>query len=207
MSMRLRFVFAFILIFWAMLLVRIYYLSIKSNEYYEEIAEQNVVKSEYIAPSRGQILDTKGTPLAINKLGFSISFAPHLKIDSELDEEISVLTEIFADLNATQIKKDYQKANSPYNQNFIKVVEFLDYNETIRHFASLNLRNNLKIEPSSQRLYPQGSLASHVIGYVGRANSKDIEKNFMSRLTGYVGRSGVEGYYNELLQGDRKSVV
>ena len=208
--MRLKLAFSFILIFWAMLLVRIYYLSIKSNEYYEEIAEQNVVKSELIAPVRGQILDTKGTPLAINRLGFSIWLAPHLKIDSELEEEISVLTEIFSELNATQIKKDYQKQNSPYNQNFIKVVEFLDYNETVKHFATLNLRDKLKIEPSSQRFYPQNSLASHVIGYVGRANSKDIEKNYMSRLTGYVGRSGVEGFYNEVLQGsfgERKTKV
>ena len=137
MSMRLRFVFAFILIFWAMLLVRIYYLSIKSNEYYEEIAEQNVVKSEYIAPSRGQILDTKGTPLAINKLGFSISFAPHLKVDSELEEEISVLTEIFADLNATQIKKDYQKANSELDR-FINNLYFKTKNITLNKWDDVN---------------------------------------------------------------------
>ena len=208
--MRLKIAFAFVLLFWAILLVRIYYLSIKSNEYYEEIAEQNVVKSEFIAPVRGQILDSKGRPLAINRLGFSVSIAPHLKLDNELEEEISTLKEFFNDLNATQIKKDYIKANSPYNQNFIKVVEFLDYNDTIKHFATLNLRPNLKIEPASQRLYPQSSLASHVIGYVGRSNTKDIEKNFMTRLTGYVGRSGVEGFYNELLQGslgERKTKV
>lgn len=184
-----------------MLLVRVYYLSIKSNEYYEEIAEENVVKTRYIAPVRGQILDTKNRPLAINKLGFSILIAPHLK--GELDDEISYLTSLFSDLNATEIKKIYNRENSPYNQDFIKVVDFLDYNRTISHIASINFRDNLKIEPASQRAYPFNDIASHVIGYVGRSNTKDIERDPLARLTGYVGRSGIESYYNSLLQGER----
>lgn len=208
--MRLRFVFGIIMVVWTILLVRIYYISINSNKYYAEIAEDNVIKTEFIAPVRGQILDAKSRPVAVNNLGFSILIAPHLTNKNELDKELDYISSLFEELNATKIKKDYEKQDSPYNQNFIKVVEFLDYNKTMPHFAPLNLRENLKIEPSSQRHYPYDSLASHIIGYVGRANMKDIERVPLSKLTGYIGRSGIEGYYNSILQGkqgERKTKV
>ena len=86
--MRLKFVFAFVILFFSMLLVRIYYLSIKSNEFYEQVAKNNVISTEYIPPVRGQILDAKGRPLAINNLGFSLSIAPHLK-DAALQSELN----------------------------------------------------------------------------------------------------------------------
>ena len=78
------------------------YLSIKSNEYYEQIAEKNAIKTDYIAPVRGQILDKNGKPLAVNKLGFEISIKPHLRRNmSILDNEINFIISIFPDLNAT----------------------------------------------------------------------------------------------------------
>ncbi|MDA3049394.1 penicillin-binding protein 2 [Campylobacter sp. JMF_02 ED1] len=200
--MRLKFVFFFVLAFFTMLLVRVYYLAIKSNEFYEQIAKNNVVSTEYIPPVRGQILDAKNRPLAINNIGFSLLIAPHLK-DSALDAELANISKYFADLNTTQMRKIYKDENSVYNQNFIEVVKFLDYNETITHFANLNLHENIRVEPASQRYYPHNHLASHIIGYVGRANKKDIKSNPLSALTGYNGRSGVEGYYNEILQGKR----
>lgn len=200
--MRLRFVIGVIILVWIVLITRVYYLSIKSNEYYEEIAEENVIKTTPLAPTRGQILDRKGKPMAINRLGFSISIAPHLKKNDGLMQEIDNLVSLFPDLNSTKLLKAYQRQNSVYNQDYIKVVDFIDYNETISHFVKLKLRPNLKIEPASQRFYPYNSLASHIIGYVGRLKQRDIEQDPVAKLVGYTGRSGVEGYYNSILQGE-----
>lgn len=207
----MRLIFGFITIFWIILLTRIYYLSIKSNKYYEEIAEQNAIKTELIAPVRGNIYDIKGRPLAVNRLGFSVSIKPHMSNKEEiLDEEISSIVSLFDDLNATKIKKDYQKNDSPYNQDFIEVVDFIDYEAMLPHFAKLILRQNLLIKPASKRHYPNNNVASHVIGYVGRANLDDYNNDPMTKLTNYTGRSGVERYYNSILQGvsgERKTKV
>ena len=78
--MRMRLVVGFILLFFIFLLSRVYYLSIKSNVYYEELAKQNAIKTEFLAPVRGQISDRNGTLLAVNDLGFSISIEPHLSL-------------------------------------------------------------------------------------------------------------------------------
>lgn len=73
----------------------------------------------------------------------------------------------------------------------------------IPHFAKLSLRENIMIKPASKRHYPFNNLASHVIGYVGRAKQKDVETDELTKLTNYTGRSGVERYYNQILQGSR----
>ncbi len=202
--MRMRIVYAILILVWTILLVRIYYLSIKSNEYYEEIAEKNAIKTELIAPVRGQVFDIKGKPLAVNRLGFSVLVKPHLrKNEKVLDEELKILTHTFTDLNVTKLKKEYLKNDSPYNQDFVEVIEFVDYDSMIPHFAKLSLRENIMIKPASKRHYPFNNLASHVIGYVGRANQKDVETDELTKLTNYTGRSGVERYYNQILQGSR----
>ncbi|AJC87607.1 penicillin-binding protein 2 [Campylobacter insulaenigrae] len=203
--MRLRLVMIFIACFFTLLLSRVYYISIKSNVYYDEIAKQNAIKTLPLAPDRGQILDTKGRPLAVNKLGFSVSIKPYLYIKKQnrelLDKELQVIVDTFPDQNFTKLKKNYIKVDSYYNQDYIEIIPFIGYDDMIKHFTKLNLRENIQIKSTTQRFYPYESLASHVIGYVGKANLNDMNENEIARLTSYAGRSGIERYYNDILQG------
>lgn len=205
--MRMRLVVAFIFLFFVLLLSRIYYLSIKSNVYYEELARQNSIKTDYIAPIRGQILDRNGTILAMNDLGFSIKIKPYLSIKKTnrgmLEAELSKLSALFPDLNTTLMARNYKRNDSYYNQDFIEVVDFMDYDTIMRHFSQLNLNKNLLIEPTVKRKYPYGKLASHIIGYMQKANLQDVSENEIAKLTNYTGKSGIERYYNELLQGQK----
>lgn len=203
----MRLVVAFIFLFFVLLLSRIYYLSIKSNVYYEELARQNSIKTDYIAPIRGQILDRNGTILAMNDLGFSIKIKPYLSIKKAnrgmLEAELSKLSALFPDLNTTLMARNYKRNDSYYNQDFIEVVDFMDYDTIMRHFSQLNLNKNLLIEPTVKRKYPYGKLASHIIGYMQKANLQDVSENEIAKLTNYTGKSGIERYYNELLQGQK----
>ncbi|MBK2001354.1 penicillin-binding protein 2, partial [Campylobacter sp. 2018MI35] len=54
-----------------------------------------------------------------------------------------------------------------------------------------------------KRIYPFDHLASHIIGYVGKANLQDVSENDITKLTGYTGKSGIERYYNDILQGQK----
>ncbi|ENV8235175.1 penicillin-binding protein 2 [Campylobacter jejuni] len=209
--MRMRLVVGFILLFFIFLLSRVYYLSIKSNVYYEELAKQNAIKTEFLPPIRGQITDRNGTLLAINDLGFSISIKPYLNIKKSnkgiLDKELSELTNLFPDLNASKLAEIYKRNDSYYNQDFIKVVDFIPYDEIILHYSELNLNKTIKIDPVVKRKYPFGKLASHIIGYVGKANLQDIQENEIAKLSNYTGKSGIERYYNDILQGEKGTRV
>ena len=76
--MRTKVIVFLFVVAWVSLLVRIFYLSIQSNVYYETLSENNTIKVEMIAPVRGEILDRNMKPIAINKLGFKIKLRPHL---------------------------------------------------------------------------------------------------------------------------------
>ena len=210
--MRMRIVFSIITLVWIVLLVRIYYISIKSNAYYDELASKNAIKTELLAPLRGSILDTNGKPMAINRLGFSISITPHLRTRTRvsiLDEEVNFLSSILP-YEADELKKRYLRKDSPYSQDFVSVIDFISHDDLIGHFALISLRENIQILPSSIRHYPYDHIASHVIGYVGRANNEDYKDDPMTKITNYKGRTGIENYYNETLQGvigERKSKV
>ncbi len=203
--MRLRLVMAFVFVVFVLLLSRVYYLAIKSNVYYEEMARTNAVKSITLAPTRGLIFDTKGRLLAENDLGFSVAMKPYLWIKKDsrklLDEEIAFLAQFFPDLNTTAIRRHYTREDSYYNQDFIEVAEFVPYEKMMAAYSELNLRENLLITPTVKRRYPYESIASHIIGYIGRANLEEIKGNDIAKITRYIGKSGVEKHYNEFLQG------
>ncbi|EAH4690719.1 penicillin-binding protein 2, partial [Campylobacter jejuni] len=181
------------------------------NVYYEELAKQNAIKTEFLPPVRGQITDRNGTLLAINDLGFSISIKPYLSIKKSnkgiLDKELSELTNLFPDLNASKLAEIYKRNDSYYNQDFIKVVDFIPYDEIIPHYSELNLNKTIKIDPVVKRKYPFGKLASHIIGYVGKANLQDVQENEIAKLSNYTGKSGIERYYNDILQGEKGTRV
>ncbi len=203
---RIRLILSAFFLFWTILLVRIYYISIKSNAYYDEIAKQNAVKTEYLVPLRGSIKDVNGKPLSVNKLGFSVAIEPHLSYKSKrkiLDKKIAFLKSLFPEIDEDQLKKTYLKEDSAYGQDFVKVIDFISYDKIISYFSKISLDTSLEIKPASKRHYPYGKLASHIIGYVGKANEKDIKKDPLAKLIGYTGKSGVENFYNGILQGKK----
>ena len=145
MKIRIQiFLFIFFCI-WTILLVKIYYLSIKSNTYYEYIAQQNAQKIEFLLPLRGVIKDKNNTLLAANKLGFSISIEPHLNKKSKreiLEKTIDFIISYYPDLKREKLLKTYKREDSFYNHEPITVVDFIPYKEMLPNFAKFSLNKN-----------------------------------------------------------------
>ncbi len=190
------------------MVVRLYHVSIKSNYYYEKLAKENIQRKEYIKPVRGEITDVHGNLLAMNQIGFSISIRPHLKAEGEAFERLSrLLVETFPDLNSTILHKVYKKHSSPYNHKFIQVVDFIPYAEMMAVYARLSLDPDIKIEAETKRYYPYGRYAAHIVGYTGRSNRKENRADKVVDIVGKVGKSGLERYYNKVLQGELGYII
>ncbi|MDP2894449.1 MAG: penicillin-binding transpeptidase domain-containing protein, partial [Sulfurimonas sp.] len=202
--MKIKFIlFAFIAM-WLALIVRVFLLSVESNDYYKRLSYNNTVKIEQIAPVRGEIVDINNRPIAINELGFKIQLAPHLGLKKNLhifEEEINNLIKLLPKLDKEKMIKDYKKVDSYYNHNFIDIVQFVSYEEIMPVYSILNLRENINIISSPKRYYPYKEIASHSIGYVSRANKSEIEEEKLLELIGYTGKTGIEKYYNTYMQG------
>ncbi|OIP53672.1 MAG: penicillin-binding protein 2 [Helicobacteraceae bacterium CG2_30_36_10] len=202
--MKIKFILVVFISIWLALIVRVFFLAIESNSYYSKLSYNNTIKTEKIAPVRGEIVDRNNRPIAINKLGFKIQLKPHLRSQTNIDlfnEELDVLTKLLPNLDRQKLIKNYIKQDSYYYHNYIDIVEFISYEDIISVYSMLNIRENIKIVPFPKRHYPYGNIAAHTIGYVSRANKRDVEDDELLELIGYTGKTGIEKYYNKYLQG------
>lgn len=205
MSIRLNILFLIIFGIILTLLSRVYFLSIKSNTYYDELSKNNYTSRVYKIPVRGIIEDRNGEKLAVNEMGFSILIKPHLssyKRKEQLEELIDSIIKYFPQYEKEKLIKDYKKSDSAYNHDFIKVVDYIAYDELFPKYTILASNEDIKIESATKRSYPQKEIASHIIGYVGKASKLDILNNELSIYNGIIGKNGLEKYYNSKLQGE-----
>ena len=202
--MRLKVLVYFIILVTVLLLARVYFLSIKSNVYYQQLSEQNYIKEIALVPTRGTIKDRNNIPLAINKLGFSISIKPHLKYKKYKKELIFLLDTIikyFPEFNKEKLLKIYYKSDSLYKHDYVEVVPYIAYNKFFSKYTIFNNIDGFELKTVDKRYYPYASIGAHIIGYIGKASKKDMSKNIISKHTKRIGKSGLEQYYNDTLQG------
>lgn len=202
--MKIKFIYLVFILIWLGIITRVFLLAVKSNEHYTKLSQNNTIRSEKIAPIRGEILDRNNIPIAINKLGFKIQLAPHLhgkKNLKKFNDEINNLIFLLPQLDKKKIIKKYIKKDSYYNHNYIDIVPFIAYKDIIKVYTNLNLRKHIKILAAPKRFYPFHNIAAHILGYVSRANKKDIDKDHSLELIRYMGKTGIEKQYNKFLQG------
>ena len=202
--MRAKILLAVLAFVWISLLSRVFYLSVHSNRYYEQLSNENTIKTERIAPVRGEILDRNFKPLAINKLGFKIEVTPHLNTPkhlAELETIIRRVAEQLPFLDEKELIKKYVAQDSHYNHHDIAIVDFVSYEDILPVYSALNLIDSIRVAPAPKRYYPHQKVAAHLIGYTAKANQKEIERDDVLSLTGIVGKSNLEKQYNRYLQG------
>lgn len=186
------------------ILGRLYYLAILKHDYFSNIALNNIIRTEMQIPARGQILDRNNKPLAVNNLGYSIALNPYLgrkKNRAILDDEIAKITAQFPIFDANDLKETYLSQHSAYNHNYITIIKFIPYKDMLKSYTILSQSDNIKITNATKRFYPNDTVASHIIGYIGSANQQEIYDNEMAKYTDLVGKTGIERYYNDFLQG------
>jgi penicillin-binding protein 2 len=180
-------------------------LSIKSNKYYQELANRNIINIEYLSPTRGEIKDRDGSIIAMSQLGFSIALKAHLSKKAQkktLLKNIAFIASHFPKQTVDKLIKLYKKQDTPYNHKPIEVINFVPYEDMIEQFVSFSNFNDIIIKPSSKRFYPYKKSASHIIGYVAKADEKEIEKNRVAKYLGVVGKNGIEKQYDAILGGE-----
>lgn len=202
--MRLQLVFGFILAICVLLLGRVFFLSIKSNAYFEELSKRNFIQRTYNTSIRGVIKDRNGVALAINEIGFALYLKPRLSIikdKSELQRLARLVESHFPQFEASKIIKKYQSEDSYYNHQFIEIADYIKYDEFVAKYPIFNTMSEFEIKTSFKRIYPFGDVGAHILGYVGKANQKEIDANEIAKYSKVIGKSGLEKFYNNYLQG------
>ena len=174
---RINLVLVFILIFGAAIISRLFYLQIIKRGFYQAQALGQQVRLREVEGLRGEIFfKNKTKSLAINKERWVVYVLPEEIEDKALTAEIlSKNLDKPQDLILSKIEEgDY------YTEIKNRLTE-----EEVEKIKNLNLEG-VYWEEFPGRYYPQETLASHVIGFLG-----GDEK----------GQYGLEGYYDEILRG------
>ena len=194
---RYKFIIGFIIVITFILLIRIFQIAVGHSEYYDRLAMQNIIKKDWVIPIRGEIVDRNGQPLAVNRIGFSLNLAPHLRANV-LKESAEFMAKKF-DLDKENIKRRYRQQNSFYNHDLIEVAPFIEYDLMMPYISMLEREPFITVQPATLREYPLADAAAHVLGYVGRYAG---EGDDTARRIGVIGKTGLEKSYNEHLQGE-----
>ncbi|MCC6160841.1 MAG: penicillin-binding protein 2 [Nitrosomonas sp.] len=193
-----------VVILFGILLGRFFYLQVMQAEHYTTLAEANRIAIQPLVPNRGLIFDRNGEILAQNYTAYTLEIIPDQVKDLESAiHELATVIEITPEdrRRFNKLKRESTRFKSLPIRSRLTDIEVARFAENQYRFPGMDI----KAHPL--RHYPQGELVSHVIGYIGRINDKDLEQlEADKRLKNYhgsthIGRIGIEKSYENALHG------
>lgn len=189
MKTRLLIVFLVAVVFFAVLIMRVIYISVaKGEEYQAEVLDQKSYDSLDIPYERGDIVDRNGNVLATSEKVYNLILEPKniLRTEDGKNATKAALMKYFnmaeADFEAYMENTDSFYKVAMKGLAYTDVKAFQDFCDTSDGADVVGVR----FEEEYERKYPNGSLACHLLGYT---------------VSGNVGQGGIEGYYNSYLNG------
>ncbi|MBS99994.1 MAG: penicillin-binding protein 2 [Oceanospirillaceae bacterium] len=190
-----------VILMMGILVARVYFLQVVEHDRYAAISENNRVQLQPVAPRRGLIYDRNGILLADNRPNFSLTL---LKEEvQDLDATIARIGEI-VELDEAEVERFKRRLNQR-RRPFTSVP--LKFGLTEQQIAKVSVNYHelpgVQVEADLVRYYPFGGSLVHALGYVGRINERELARldpeNYSA--THYVGKLGVEKYYEPILHG------
>ena len=182
----------------ALLGLQLWNLQIREGPYYRDLSENNRTRSVIMEPARGLIYDRNGVLLANNVPSFTLYVS--LEDVKDRDRLIDQLSSLLG-LDEALVRKKLTARGS--KQLPRKVKDRLTLREaTLIESHRLDLPG-VMVQVESQRNYPSGMTASHILGYVGEVSPEQLEKPEFSDLHqgSIVGQYGVEKFFDRLMRG------
>ena len=202
--LRLGFMAFFVMSLFALLALRFIYLQITQYTHYQTLAENNRISMVPIVPNRGLILDKNGVVLAHNFFVYTLEITPSKA--GNLKTTIAELGQLLQ-ISKADIKRFAKLKSESRNFESIPIRTHLNEIEAARFAVNHYRFPGVAIKSRLYRHYPLGKFGAHMIGYIGRINSKDLvaleKSGDLSNYKGsyHIGKSGVEQFYETQLHG------
>jgi penicillin-binding protein 2 len=186
------------------LFARFFYLQVVLHDHYQTLAETNRIAIVPIVPNRGVITDRNGVVLAQSYSAYTLEIQPSRV--KNLDETIDALATI-VDVQPRDRKRFRKLLEETKNFESLPLRTRLSDEEVARFAVNRYRFPGVEIKARLFRQYPYGEMASHVVGYIGRINERDVgridEWNEVANYKGsdYIGKIGVELSYERELHG------
>lgn len=173
----------------SILLFRLVYIQVIKSDYYSQKAYSQQTRSKSVEAKRGTIYDTTGERILAQSISTNIITAVPNSVPKDKKEEIAQ--------NLSQILgKDKEDILNRLKKNVSSVTLATKVNsdtaEALLEYIDENDITGISVDEDMLRVYPYGTLLSHVLGFVGTDNQ---------------GLAGVEAYYDDDLAGTPGKIV
>ena len=189
----------------AALVARLWSMQLVSSEQYAAQAESNRRSTIYTQAPRGRILDRNGDEIVGNRSSLTVVADAGVVDDSV---EVQLLANLIG-MPAQAVRRKLQDATEG---NQAPRVVSVDVSRRVVAYIGEHPEAfpGVSVEQRTQRSYPHGSLAAHVVGYTGTVTTEQLEASedaaeggVSYRSGDIVGQSGVELVYESALAGVR----
>ncbi|MBN1907029.1 MAG: penicillin-binding protein 2 [Deltaproteobacteria bacterium] len=197
---RLRIVTVFVIFFIAILISRLWFLQIIKGPMYRVKSENNRIHLQSIPPFRGLIMDRNGELLVDNRPSYDLYVIPE---DIKDPEELLLKLRPLISLDPAQSEGFLKKIKTGRSFNPVLLKKNMSREElAVIEVNRFNLPGVFP-EPSSQRNYIYDTFASHIIGYLGEIDERQLKsgKYMRNRQGDLIGQYGIEGIWQNELNG------
>ncbi len=168
--------------------LRLYQLIILSADRYSNVRNQMYRGFRVLPAQRGRILDRDLEPLATDRASYSLYV-------SNVEDPDAFAADVGRVLHLTAEQRKALAARVPDEKGQVKRIARgitgEKYDELVEALESYIKQKAVRLDPEFPRFYPEGSLASNVVGFVGSDQK---------------GRGGIEYQFEERLEGAREQV-
>ncbi len=191
---RLTPVLVLFVLFFIIAAVRILYLQIGLGEQLRKQSQINRIRHDVLPAQRGPILDRNGKVLAADEPVFNLIHVEGHEAVS--DTELHKLSKGF-DLDYKRLRERVKSKGNRTIINGLNDSQRIWFEEQSDNFSAF------QVQVRPRRVYRFGAVTSSVLGYTGEINPNELDKRRREGLHQgkYVGKTGIEKYYDQKLQG------
>jgi penicillin-binding protein 2 len=176
--------------------LRLFFLQVVDKSY-RLSASNNVLRYHPQYPARGLIYDRNGELLVYNEAAYDLMVVPHQvqNIDTAELCRIIGIDKLTFERNLKRARAHSRYRPSVFETQISKETHALLDERLFKYpgfyFQTRTLRN-----------YPTFT-AAHTLGYIGEVSQRIIDNNPYYKMGDYIGISGIESTYEEILRGEK----
>lgn len=178
------------------ILIRLFFLQIKDNQYFNYLSNRNRTSKIPIIPKRGIIFDTFKVPIASNILVWQALF-----IKSSLTSSIDIFLNKFSKIISLS-KEEKNEIIKQYNKSYTYDATVIKNSLTTEDIATLETYHTLLpevfISAAYNRRYLYPEQTAHIIGYIAQSSDKSLTKG---SYNWHLGKQGLELSLDSILKG------
>jgi penicillin-binding protein 2 len=197
---RVKMLAALVLAMFAALTARLWFLQVLAAEQYRADAANNAVRLIETPAPRGVIKDVTGKKLVVNRASQVLTIDRE-QLGSETERVLLELSELLG-VPADELGA---RLDDPNYYLFSPIPVAIDVPQRVTWYVKEHARRfpGVDVQQVPIRSYPYGSLAAHVLGYLGQINEEELDDPaFADHEPGdLIGKSGVESVYERDLSG------